>query len=71
MNIKKETLKKTALLKVLNRHCHCTEKRPDLTRSAIWIFSSCLTPLPSMLASYYQNESELKLSRLHLSKQYI
>ena len=33
------------LTKVLNRHCHCIGKRPDLTCSAIWIFTSSLTPL--------------------------
>ena len=45
MSIKKRTSKKTAPLKVLSLYCHCKEKRPNLTRSTIWIFSSCLTPL--------------------------
>ena len=43
MNIK-NIYKINVLTKVLNLHCHCTGKRPDLTSAAIWIFSSCLTP---------------------------
>ena len=31
------------MAKVLNLHCHERGKRPNLTRSAIWIFNSCLT----------------------------
>ena len=44
MNINLKNIKITALLKALNLHCHCMEKIPNLTRSAIWIFSSWLTP---------------------------
>ena len=36
------------LAKVLNLHCHCTGKRPDLCQSVIWNFSSCLTPLKQL-----------------------